>query len=481
MSFNSLTFLIFLPLVVLIYWILPHKVRWIFLLISSYFFYAFLNFFLISLILTTTLVSYLGGLAIERYPKRKKVFLIFSLVICLGMLFVFKYLDFAIQGVISIANLFGANLFLDPLNLILPVGISFYTFQTLSYVIDVYRGKYRAEKHIGYYALFVSFFPQLVAGPIESPQHLLPQLKQRHYLHFDDFSIGLKFVVSGFIKKIVFADFLGIFVNAVYSNLGLYSGSEIALATFLFAFEIYGDFAGYSEIALGVAKWMGISLIENFKRPYLSSSIKEFWRRWHISLNSWFTEYVYIPLGGSKKGLFRQCMNIMIVFFISGLWHGASVHFVIWGLIHGLYMVIGTLLEKKGWTMKKYLPNKVYAIYSVIKTFLLVCFAWIFFRANTLSDAFLAISKIFTSVGFIASASYFTPFILIILCALFVLLPLLPYLPVIPSYSKKDFFKKPASFALPILIHACLIFTIGIGWSYILGQVGPTGFIYFQF
>lgn len=412
MTFNSWQFLIFLPVVVLLYWVLPSKFRWIMLLIASYLFYLSWNVRLIFLILFTTAVSYLSGLIMQKTSssKLRKTCLIVTLICCLGVLFFFKYFAFTVNTAIKFVNLFGRNLPSLSFSIILPVGISFYTFQTLSYVIDVYRGKIQAERHLGYYALFVVYFPQLVAGPIERPENLIPQLRTERRFRSDDFTEGVRIAILGFFKKVVIADGVAGLVNAVYNNLGSANGLTVLLATVLFAIQIYCDFSGYTDIATGVARMMGIRLSENFRRPYSAVSIRDFWRRWHISLTGWFTDYVYIPLGGNRCKLWRWAINVMIVFLLSGLWHGASWTFVIWGGIHGAYQIIGKLknmllktMQDKG---KITLKNDSAALTFLRRlcTFSLVCFAWIFFRGNSLGDCGIAIAKLFTDWSSASSA-----------------------------------------------------------------------------
>ena len=333
MTFNSWQFLIFLPVVVLLYWIVPNKFRWILLLIASYIFYLFWNVKLIFLILFTTGISYISAILINKSKndKIKKLWLIITLISCLGVLFFFKYFTFIANSIIDLINLGSNNIPQLTFSLLLPVGISFYTFQTLSYVIDVYRGKINPEYHLGYYALYVVYFPQLVAGPIERPENLLPQLRQERTFDSNDLFTGLRISIVGFFKKVVIADTVAIVVNSVYNNLGYANGITIIIATVLFAIQIYCDFSGYTDIAIGVARMMGIKLNDNFNQPYLATSIRDFWKRWHISLTSWFTDYVYIPLGGSRCKFYRWAINVMIVFLLSGLWHGAAWTFVIWG------------------------------------------------------------------------------------------------------------------------------------------------------
>ena len=392
MNFTSLVFFVFLPITVLIYWLTPDKYRWVVLLVASYVFYAFYNVWLISLILITTLVSYLSGLCGQnaKTKRGKKAAVGFTVAVCLILLFVFKYLDFALSGLFALFRLCGADVAFNGFNIILPMGISFYIFQTMSYTFDVYRGKIKAERHLGYYALFVVFFPQLVAGPIERPGDLIPQLKAPRSLDKESFSVGIKFILIGYVQKIIVADFIARFVDAAYNDVHSSGGLALIIATVLFAVQIYCDFSGYSQIAIGCARLMGINLTQNFRRPYLACSPREFWRRWHISLTRWFTDYIYIPLGGNRKGTVRRCLNIMIVFLLSGLWHGANLTFVVWGGLHGLMLVIQSLIPKRRSEVGALKPL------FVALTFTAVCFTWIFFRSATLSDAGEVIRSVFS-------------------------------------------------------------------------------------
>ncbi|MFU0832949.1 MAG: putative alginate O-acetylase [Oscillospiraceae bacterium] len=308
-------------------------------------------------------------------------------------------MDFLDEIYIDISNLFGLSVGRMESGLLLPVGISFYTFQALSYTVDVYRGDLKPERHFGKYALFVSFFPQLVAGPIEKSKNLLPQFSLQHDFDYDRARRGLLLMLWGFFQKVFVADRLGQLVNIVYSNPSKYAGIEVAVASIFFAFQIYCDFAGYSNIAIGAAEVLGFSLSTNFNKPYFSLSIKEFWRRWHITLGAWFRDYLYIPLGGNRCSTARHCMNLFIVFAVCGLWHGASFTFVIWGILHGLYQIFGLLLKptrQKAIQLLKINPDsRAIRFVKAIFTFLLVDFAWIFFRAKTLPDAFLLIGSLF--------------------------------------------------------------------------------------
>ncbi len=412
MNFNSLEFLIYLAVVLVLYFILPHKVRWVLLLAASYYFYMSWNATLIFLIVGTTLISYLAAIFMEKTENQtvKKLLLIGTLVVCLGVLFFFKYFEFLLGSVIDFLNLFSLNIPSVALNILLPVGISFYTFQTLSYVIDVYRGDYKAEKHFGYYALFVSYFPQLVAGPIERIDNLLPQIKAEHKLNWEDMYAGFKIALGGFFRKCVVADFCGIFVNNVFGNVAEANSLSIFLAGVLFAIQMYNDFAGYSDIATGVARMMGVKLMKNFDRPYLSTSFTEFFRRWHISLTKWFTDYVYIPLGGSRKGQARKILNIFIVFLLCGLWHGANWTYVLWGLYSALIQGIETVMRKPFGKFcekcKINLKNPAVMLVRRAILFMLVVFGAFIFRSQSVGQLWEVLTKLFTGFGdnFVANA-----------------------------------------------------------------------------
>jgi len=322
--------------------------------------------------------------------RRKKLLLCISIVTNLGLLFYFKYFNFFLDSINTTAVLFGGQALLHSAKILLPVGISFYTFQSISYTVEVYRGNMPAEKNFGRFALFVSFFPQLVAGPINRPQVLLPQVNNLKPLEADNLIIGARRILWGLFKKVVVADRLAFFVNLVYNNPESYHGLSILCATIFFAFQIYCDFSGYSDIAIGVAKMMGIDLMRNFNKPYFSSSIREFWSKWHISLSTWFRDYLYIPLGGNKVGMSRWIFNLFITFLVSGVWHGASINFIIWGALHGLLISLESLNQRK-----KFFNFKLPLWMGTLWTFSAVCFAWIFFRANNLHDSFTIIKNLF--------------------------------------------------------------------------------------
>lgn len=401
MLFNSIQFLIFFPIVVILYFIIEHKYRWIFLLAASYYFYMCWKPEYIILIIVSTIIDYYAGIMMEKSKtvvKRRK-FLLLSLFSNLGLLFTFKYFNFFNNSIHSVLNSF--NIFYDSptFSLLLPVGISFYTFQTLSYSIDVYRGEKKAEYHFGYFALYVSFFPQLVAGPIERSTRLLPQFFEKHEFDSQRVSDGLKLMMWGFFKKVVIADRLAVLVNQVYNNAENYTGIPLLLATYFFAFQIYCDFSGYSDIAIGAAQVMGFKLMDNFNRPYYSKSISEFWKRWHISLSTWFKDYLYIPLGGNRVVKWRWYMNLFLTFLISGLWHGANWTFVIWGAIHGFYLIFAIWTRNSVKKIYQFLGlqkgTRKRKIVDVFITFHLVLFAWVFFRANSFNDAIYILTNLF--------------------------------------------------------------------------------------
>lgn len=398
MLFNSFEFLVFFPIVTILYFIFQHKYRWALLLVASCVFYmAFIPAYILVLFAIIIIDYYLGILIEKNIGYKKKLYLITSIVITCLILFIFKYFNFFVSSFNSIAKVLHWNYSIATLNIILPLGLSFHTFQSLSYVIEVYKEKQKAEYNFGIFALYVMFYPQLVAGPIERPQNMLPQFYEKHDFDYNRVVKGLRLMLWGFFKKVVIADRMSVLVNNIYDNPTAYKGLPLITATIFFSIQIYCDFSGYSDIAIGSAKVMGFNLIENFKRPYFSKSISEFWRRWHISLSSWLRDYIYIPLGGNRVKLGRNLFNLFITFLISGLWHGASWTFVIWGAIHGIYLIIGKLTkEGRERLLKTIHLNKHPMIIKVIRigiTYILVTFAWIFFRANSLQDAIYIISN----------------------------------------------------------------------------------------
>lgn len=496
MNFNSLEFLIFLPVVVLLYWLLPSKWRWIILLIASCLFYMSWNIWLIALIFATTLTAYLSGILITRAKsvRVKKLWLAITLIICLGMLVFFKYINFILESAVGVIRLFGGKTDSLTLNVILPVGISFYTFQTLSYVVDVYRGDYPAEKHFGYFALYVSFFPQLVAGPIEKPGTLLPQLRAENKVRSEDFSAGAKYLLGGFFRKCVVADFCGIFVDKVYGDLASANALAVFAASALFLVQIYNDFAGYSEIALGSARLMGIKLSKNFDRPLTSASFTEFFRRWHITLNQWFTQYVYIPLGGNRKGIKRKLLNTIIVFALCGLWHGASWTFVLWGLAAGFMVCLESVLKKPaaGFCQKHNIDVQSQGVRIIRQTcvFILFVLCCVLFRAQSLADVGTAYSKIFSGWGLGKEyfASVFESLGLDALQFILLVVSLVAMALVYNLPKEKDSEKLPLNGVyvgvksdLNTLVFIYGILAVAFCWLALLANSDVSSFAYFQF
>jgi alginate O-acetyltransferase complex protein AlgI len=407
MLFNSTEFFIFFPVVVTLYFLTPPNRRWLILLLASYYFYASWKPAYTLILVVSTIVDYSCGRAMGRYSDEDKAkrrpFLYMSLLTNLGILLLFKYYNFFNDSARDMAEALNMSYAMPAFELLLPMGISFYTFQTMSYSIDVYHGRIRPERHLGVFALFVSFFPQLVAGPIERAGNLLGQLKAHHEFSYDRIVGGLRRMGWGFFKKIMIADNLALMVNQVYNNPTDYEGITLIIATVFFAFQIYCDFSGYSDIAIGAAQVMGFRLMENFRRPYFSKSISEFWSRWHISLSSWFRDYLYIPLGGNRVVKWRWYYNLFITFLVSGLWHGANWTFVIWGALHGFYLVFAIVTAKQrdaladsvGLTSRPLLYKWV----QVLSVFGLVLFSWVFFRANNISEAFYILQSSIAGLG----------------------------------------------------------------------------------
>jgi len=403
MLFNSFHFLVFFPVTVFLYYLIPHKWRWLMLLAASYYFYMSWNPAYVVLILFTTSVNYFAGQRIDASVGRKrKGWLLTGLISSLGVLFVFKYFNFFNDIGARLLGILGAGVEPLAINVLLPVGISFYTFQTLSYTIDVYRGKKKAERHFGIFALYVSFFPQLVAGPIERSTRLLPQFYEKHDFDGRLAREGILQMFWGFFKKMVIADRLAMLVDTVYGKPADYTGWPLVLATVFFSIQIYCDFSAYSDIAIGSAKVMGFDLIKNFDRPYFARSIREFWRRWHISLSTWFRDYVYISLGGNRVGRARHIFIILITFILSGLWHGADITFLAWGAIHGILYSIEVLSSggrKRFWSYLRLKDSYIEKTFNWVITASIVCFAWIFFRSDSISDARYISINIFKDLG----------------------------------------------------------------------------------
>lgn len=412
MLFNSYHFLFFFPIVVLGYYVIPKRMRTLWLLIASYYFYMSWNPKYVVIIVLCTVVTWFGGILLatadetERGKRYRKLILFGCCVVTLGVLVFFKYFSFLWESIGSLAGYCGVRITELPFSLVLPVGISFYTFQALSYTIDVYRRKIPVQKNLIEYALFVSFFPQLVAGPIERSENLLSQIQGvgKIEVRWREIRNGLVYMLYGFFLKMVLADNLAVFVDNIFKRYFFYGSVELILAAIGFAFQIYCDFSSYSAIAIGAAQVMGFRLMENFHAPYFASSVQDFWRRWHISLSSWFKDYLYIPLGGNRCSKLRYYCNLMITFLVSGLWHGANWTFVVWGGIHGAYQIVGQILRP---VKRKVYPllginlnGTCYRIAQIVCTFFLTTFAWIFFRADSIKNAYLYIVSIFTKWDF---------------------------------------------------------------------------------
>lgn len=418
MLFNSLQFVFFFIVVSILYFLLRHRGKiWLLLLASCYFYLAFKPIFILVLLITI-LVDYFAGIWISKSEGRnRKLLLIISLITNIGFLAFFKYFNFINQNISIALGLIGLENPLPNYPYDLPIGLSFHTFQAMSYTIEVYRRNQKPEKDFIIYSLYVMFYPQLVAGPIERPQNLIPQFHSHFKFDFEKLKSGLMLMAWGMFKKVVIADRLSLMVNYCYDNPLQHSGLTLLIATLFFSIQIYCDFSGYSDIAIGAARIMGFDLMKNFDAPYLSKSISEFWRKWHISLSTWFKDYLFIPLGGSRVGIWRLCVNYLIVFIISGLWHGAAWTFIVWGALHGLYLVFGML-------RKRYSPLKLpeIPILSILSTFVLVMFAWVFFRAKGIYNSKIILSKIFTlkfsdgfSLPFHSNEFIFCWFLIIIL------------------------------------------------------------------
>ncbi len=483
MNFNSLAYLIFLAANVLVYYLLPGRFRNVQLLLSSYFFYMCWNPKYALLMLFSTVVTYACGRLVDGSVwGKRKLWLVLSLLVNLGILFFFKYFNFVSGLAASAFALLGWSFSAPLLDVLLPVGISFYTFQALGYTIDVYRKDVPAERSFIDYALFVSFFPQLVAGPIERSGNMLRQIKAYHPFRAENLRDGALPALWGLFKKMVLADNLAVMVNAVYNAPKGRTGAEFLVATAAFAVQIYCDFSAYSDIARGSAKMLGFDLMENFRCPYMAVSIQDFWRRWHISLSSWFKDYLYFPLGGSRCSKARHLLNILIVFAVSGLWHGAALTFVAWGLLNGLYQVASKLLDplrKKCFSLLRVREDSGWLrVVRVILTFCLVCLSWVLFRANSLSEAALIFQSIFSIpwTGFQINLSLFGVRALEVLGAFSAGLYVLDWF-----ISEKKFGERiNRTVALRYGAYFVLIALILIFGSYGEGY-DPQDFVYFQF
>ncbi|MGC1631114.1 MAG: MBOAT family O-acyltransferase [Gelidibacter sp.] len=405
MLFNSLDFAIFLPIVFVLYWFVCHKnlkLQNLLILVSSYIFYGWWDWRFLSLIAFSTLVDYIIGVLLskEERPRKRKLLLFISIFINLGFLGFFKYYNFFLESFVDAYSFFGQSISVSSLNIILPVGISFYTFQTMSYTIDVYKRKLEPTKYFISFGAFVSFFPQLVAGPIERASNLLPQFYKHRVFNYPNAVNGMRQILWGLFKKIVIADNCAYYANMIFNNSDSYSGSTLFVGAVFFAFQIYGDFSGYSDIAIGVSRLFGFNLMQNFAFPYFSKNFGEFWRRWHISLSTWFRDYLYIPLGGSRGDFWFQLRNTMIIFVVSGFWHGANWTFVAWGFVNAL-LFLPILLSRKNKVERPITDtnktiSKLKSFGAIVLTFTITCLVWVFFRAENIGHAFAYLSGIFS-------------------------------------------------------------------------------------
>jgi len=480
MLFNSINFALFLPIVFVLYWLLQNKklcIQNLLLLIASYFFYACWDYRFLFLLIFSTFLDYFTAIQISKSNNKSVVKFWFwlSISINLGLLGVFKYFNFFVDTFVKAISNFGFNPSLSIIKIILPVGISFYTFHGLSYVIDIYKKRIKVEKNFIDYALFVSFFPLLIAGPIERATHLLPQIKIKRTFDYAKAADGLRQILWGLFKKIVIADQCAVFVNSIFAENSNYGGSTHVVGAFLFAFQIYADFSGYSDIAIGTARLFGIDLLRNFAFPYFSRDIAEFWRRWHISLSSWFKDYLYIPLGGSKGSMLSKIRNTFIVFLVSGFWHGANWTFIIWGLLNVLYILPSIILKSNRNNLDivakgKMLPTlKEFA--SIIITFGLTVFAWIFFRANSIREASDFISIMFSKSLF--SIPELKPLPLFIMINFFILIEWIG--------REQQFALAKIGLKWPLFFRWGFYILLLILSGYFLIFVNNQQFIYFQF
>lgn len=412
MLFNSIEYFIFLALVLILYLAFKPRLRWMLLLVASYAFYANWSFNYCFLLLGTTILTYLSALLISKSHediRKKKLYLVFCILANVGILFLFKYFNFFNQSLGTLFQWLDLPYGVPDFKLLLPIGISYYIFQAISYIVDVYQGKMEPERHLGIFALYLVFFPKLVAGPIERAHNLIPQLYEAHFSITKAVS-GFKLIGWGLFKKVVIADHLAIVVNTVYANPQGYGSVPLITATVFYAFQIYCDFSAYTDMAMGSARVLGFELTQNFQRPYYAKSIKEFWSRWHITLSSWLRDYVYIPLGGNRVKVSRYYLNILLTFLVSGLWHGANWTFVLWGGLHGIYQVASHMTRNVRQKFTSYIGltkfPRVHKLFKVAITFSLVCFAWIFFRANSIADGIYIATHLFSNVTGFANPSY---------------------------------------------------------------------------
>ena len=473
MLFNSIEFLIFFPIVTLLFYLMPQKWRWLLLLAASCFFYMWFIPKYIFILLITILIDYSSGILIEKWKddiSKKKAYLVVSIVSTCMVLFIFKYLNFCSANLVALAQHFGWSHPQKILNIALPIGLSFHTFQSLSYVIEVYRGNQKAERHFGYYALYVMFYPQLVTGPIERPQNLLRQLHEHKELNYDNIANGLRLILFGLFLKMVVADNLAVYVDKIYENPFDYSSGDILLGMLFYSFQIYGDFFGYSTIALGCALAMGYSLMDNFKTPYLSGSVQEFWRRWHISLSTWFRDYLYIPLGGNRVAVPRWALNTLIVFTVCGIWHGANWTFMIWGFAYGVLLILERglrnihLFDRIEGKAGRLVINTL----NVAKTFVIVTLLWSVFRATSFGNLHDLFTALFHN-GAVANQLHVAP-------VAWISLILFVFLDILIRDSRFDVWCGRQKPLVRWCVYAFLMFAV-----IALSSVEQIPFIYFQF
>lgn len=475
MLFNSIQYILFFLLVVPAFYLAPFRWRWLLLLLAScYFYMAYIPVYILVLGFTIVVDYFVGIFLEDGAILPRKLLLIISILSNIGVLAFFKYFNFFTANISIVLHHFGYQGALPTTNLLLPVGLSFHTFQALSYIIEVYRGNQKAERHFGIYALYVMFFPQLVAGPIERPQQMIHQFYERKTFDADNVSAGLKLILRGAFKKLVVADRLALYVNDAYHSPAHSNGKTLAVATVLFAFQIYCDFSGYSDIAIGSAKVMGFKLVTNFNNPYLARNVSEFWKRWHISLTSWFKDYLYIPLGGNRVSLPFVYVNLLLVFTISGLWHGASWNFIIWGFLNGLFLIL-LRITRKFWlrfymvTGLDYVPAlKIFL--QIITTTCFVCITWVFFRADTTQNALLILKKIALFNGTIWAGEY------TLMYALAGIIILLLYEVKTEYFGRKNWFFNSSNGWVRNTSYAAVLISI-----ILLGVFDGGQFIYFQF
>lgn len=485
MLFQSIKFAVFLPVVFILYWLLPHRFRYVLLLAANAVFYLSWDIRYGAFLLFATLVSYFAALALERCsrPATKKWLFVLSILVSLTPLLVFKYTKFFFDSAAAVLSVFSVRLHPFTAKLLLPVGISFYTFQSLGYLIDVAKQRIKAERHFGYYALFVTFFPQLLSGPIGRAESLLPQYKQERFFSYAQATEGLKQMVWGFFKKLVVADALAAYVDLVYGNLSKYQGFSLVLIVFFYSIQIYCDFSGYTDIAIGSAKLLGISLPENFRLPYFSTSIREFWSRWHISLSTWFRDYLYIPLGGSRVAKPRHYFNLLVTFLVSGLWHGASWTFLLWGGLHALAQILEKMLGIRSAREK----GTITRLLRALPVFLFVSAAWVFFRAESFSDAIYVFSHLFSGIthplaylkaGFLGACGIGMGKAALLNLVLFALLPL-----IVTEFAAEKHIQSPIAYLSgrkPVV--QWIVFLILVCLTVFLSKKGVAAeFVYLQF